>query len=173
MKKLLTILLLSLSFPVFCSQSVNIQISGQISKFITVSSSETGASLDLNSDYDTETGNLDGAEYELSLIGVRSNVRDGYTLKASTVNNFKLKSDNQAKIAYSLNLEDAVDTPQGATFSEAESNNDELLSTNGSFSFNGNKLTDAELILTTEAESDFTLDDENFSDTITLTVTAN
>jgi hypothetical protein len=159
MKKLLTILLLSLSFPVFCSQSVNIQISGQISKFITVSSSETGASLDLNSDYDTETGNLDGAEYELSLIGVRSNVRDGYTLKASTVNNFKLKSDNQAKIAYSLNLEDAVDTPQGATFSEAESNNDELLSTNGSFSFNG--------------KSDFTLDDENFSDTITLTVTAN
>ena len=66
-----------------------------------------------------------------------------------------------------------MDTPQGATFSEAESNNDELLSTNGSFSFNGNKLTDAELILTTEAESDFTLDDENFSDTITLTVTAN
>ena len=173
MKKLLTILLLSLSFPVFCSQSVNIQISGQISKFITVSSSETAAQVDLNSDYDQNTGNLDSAEYELSLIDIRSNVRDGYSLKASSGNNFKLKADNHAVINYSLSLQDPSDSPQGATFSDAEHNNDELLSTTGSFSFDGNKLSDAKLILQTEAESDFTLDDEEFSDTVTLTVTAN
>lgn len=173
MKKLLTLLLLTLTFPLFCSSSVNIQIKGNISKFITISSSESAAILDLDSDYDRDTGHLNSADHTLSLIDVRANVRDGYTVKASSVNNFKLRADSHASIGYSLRLQGAVDTPQGATFSVAENNNDLLLNTTGSFSFTGNKLTDAELTLQTESESDFTLEDEEFSDTVTLTVTAN
>lgn len=171
MKALLTTLCL-LCMPLAAS-SVNIHIQGTIGKFIHITSSATSATLDLQAHYDEGSGGLEAAEYELSLIDVRSNIRDGYEVKVSTSNNFKLKSDNHAEIDYTLKLRDETESPKGADFNEAQHNNDKLLEADGGIRFSDNSLSNAKLILTTEGSSDFTIDDETFSDTVTVTVTAN
>lgn len=158
---------------VFAAASVNIAITGSIPKFVAISTSATSASVDLASNYDQNTGALGQADHTLGQISALSNVRDGYVISATSVNNMKLQNSEGVEIVYNLRFDGASSTPSAGVLSTAYSNGDPLLTAGATTSFSDNTLSNANLVLQNDSTSDFVIEDENFADTVTLTITAN
>ncbi|NCF71801.1 MAG: hypothetical protein GWP59_08890 [Chlamydiales bacterium] len=76
-------------------------------------------------------------------------------------------------IGYTLRFDGASSTPSTATLSTASANGDALMTTGATTTFSDNTLSNADLVLQNAATSDFVVEDEDFTDNITLTITAN
>jgi hypothetical protein len=131
------------------------------------------ASLDLASNYDQNTGNLAQDDFTLAQISAISNVKDGYAISAAPTNNFQLENTEGAGIDYTLRFDGATTTPSTAVLTTATANGEALMTTGATSSFADNILGDADLVLQNAASTGFIIQSENFSDTITLTITAN
>lgn len=86
---------------------------------------------------------------------------------------FFLENTEGVTIGYTLRFDGASSTPSTATLSTASANGDALMTTGATTTFSDNTLSNADLVLQNAATSDFVVEDEDFTDNITLTITAN
>lgn len=148
-------------------------ISGNIERFVSISSDTSSANLDLASYFDMDTGTLTAHDFQLADIDTLSNVREGYSILVETGNNFNLVNSDNVLIPYSLRFDGGTQMPDSYSTSTASSNGQSILVSGSSTTFSGNTMNDGNLILRTTGANDLAIGDEEFSDEITLIIRAN
>lgn len=154
------------------ADNVEIDINGVIGKFVSISSDTSSKSIDLESNYDQASGVLSAADYEIANIDALSNSKDGYQIKVSTTNGYKLENSEGLAITYSMKFDGAIDMPDNGNFATVSTADGVILDVNGATSYDQNKLEDGLLTLSADVKEDFVFNNGDFSDIVQLTIVA-
>jgi len=154
------------------AEEVDIDINGTIGKFVSITTSATSATVDLESAYDQETGILAEEDFALADIGAKSNSGDGYSISVSTTNGFQMLDSDGVSVDYTLRLNGADKLPDYGTPTTTVANGDTIMDVTSGGTFTENLMTNAHLVLKTEGETDFTLNNGVFTDSIKLSILA-
>ena len=172
LKKMLIITTTLTTTSLFAADEVQITINGQLDKFVSIKSDKNSATIDLKSYYSEDDGSLSAGTHDIADIDTLSNSKEGYEIKVSTNNGFKLKNSEDDEIGYALRFDGADQLPVGAVLQSVSQNEAVILSVSGNDRFKDNKMKNGHLKLDNSALEDLTFNSGDFSDTVTLSIVA-